>query len=82
MTFEIPTDKEPTRGMKFIFRLYENIFLYYLAQITNIKDKFNVTTTVRTRKDKVGKVNIVFYPYSLNCKFILVSHCSITRIQY
>jgi hypothetical protein len=32
----------------------------YLAQTAHIKDKLNVTTTVRTRKDKIGKVKIVF----------------------
>ncbi|CAF3422726.1 unnamed protein product [Rotaria sp. Silwood1] len=39
LTFEVPTDKEPTR-----------------ADIAHIKDKLNVTTIVRTRKDKIGKL--------------------------
>lgn len=41
---------------KFHLKYNFNNFLP-LAQTAHIKDKLNVTTTVRTRKDKIGKVN-------------------------
>ena len=33
---------------------------FSLAQTAHIKDKLNVTTTIRTRKDKIGKVTPLF----------------------
>ena len=59
MTFEIPIDKEPSRGKNRI--IYKpKVSILYLAQTAHIKDKLNVTTAVRTRKDKIGKVNFFF----------------------
>ncbi|CAF4439476.1 unnamed protein product, partial [Adineta steineri] len=36
------------------------------AQIAHIKDKLNVTTTVRTRKDKIGKL-VTVQSQEYNC---------------
>jgi hypothetical protein len=47
-----------------------------------MKDKLNVTTIIRTRKDKIGKVNIyfkLFFKYS-KIYIYLVNKYSNTRI--
>ena len=54
-----------------------------LAQTAHIKDKLNVTTTVRTRKDKIGKVNL-FRSVSHRRSHLSessVSDCSIAGVQ-
>jgi hypothetical protein len=43
-------------GKKFFLDSLKNIFS--LAEIARIKNKLNVTMIIRTRKDKIGKVNI------------------------
>jgi hypothetical protein len=46
------------RTLRFFVELILNLFVP--AQIAHIKERFNVTTIVRGRKDKVGKVSVEF----------------------
>jgi len=41
----------------------------FSALIAHVKDKLNVTTTVRPRKDKIGKVRFVVF-YSIENKIL------------
>lgn len=57
--FEIPIDKEPTRGMRSSLRilLLEIPFVFSLEEIIHMKDQLNIIAMIRTRKDRFGKVN-------------------------
>ena len=59
LMFEIPIDKEPTRGMRSSLRilLLEIPFVFSLEEIIHMKDQLNIIAMIRTRKDRFGKVN-------------------------